>query len=617
MKTKNHKAIISNYYDMQEIQDNLYAESVNGKQFNHLMDIILKPENIKLAYRAVKTNAGSHTAGTDYKNIGFLANMSEEKYVEFIQNKMKNYHPKKVKRVEIPKPNGKLRPLGIPNIEDRIVQQCILQILEPICEAKFYDRSYGFRPNRSAENAIAEVYRLIQRSHLQYVVDVDIKGFFDNVNHRKLIRQLWTLGIQDTRLLQIIKQMLCAPILMPDKTLIYPEKGTPQGGILSPLLANVVLNELDWWIASQWERFHEVMRKPLKQKYNANGSRMLSCEYRAMRKTQLKEMYIVRYADDFKIFCRTRNDAVKIKAAVTQWLSHRLKLEVSEDKSGITNLKRKYSEFLGFKIKLQIKGDKEVVNARMCDKAKQKAKIKLKDQIKLIQNPKDDKQLYQRINVYNLMVLGIQNYYGIANNVCKDFGEIQFEINRVIKNRLDTTRNGNFTNAYLAKRYGKSQQVRWVMNTPIVPIGYYKSRNPMCKRVSTVQYTPEGKLELYKPPDIDIEIMQYIMRNPIQDRSVEYNDNRVSLYVGQHGKCAITGKQLTICNMHCHHRVPCYMGGKDKYYNLIFIIKDVHKLIHATKSDTISQYLTKLKLDDNQLKKLNKLRVMAGLEIIG
>ena len=540
MKTKNHKAVISNYYDMQEVQDKLYAESKNGKLFVNLMQIITSSENIKLAYRSIKTNSGSHTVGTDCKNIEFFANMGEEKYIEYIQKRLNNYHPKKVKRVEIPKPNGKLRPLGIPTIEDRIVQQCILQILEPICEAKFYEKSYGFRPNRSAENAIAEVTRLMQRSHMQYVVDVDIKGFFDNVNHRKLLQQLWTLGIRDSKLLQVIKQMLKAPILMPDKTIIYPEKGTPQGGILSPLLANVVLNELDWWIASQWEQFPKVLKKPPKQQYSKDGRRNLGHEYRIMRKTQLKEMYIVRYADDFKIFCTKRKDATKIKEAVSQWLGIRLKLEISEEKSGITNLKRKYSEFLGFKFKLQAKSKKEIANVRMCDKAVQRTKEKLINQIKVLQKPKNNEQLYQRVNTYNSMVLGIQNYYGIANNVCNDFRKIQYEVSNVVYNRLKIKRDGKIKNPYLMRRYGKSKQVVWLMDMPIMPIGYCKSRNPMCKKKSINQYTPDGRKELYKPPDIDIFVMQYIMRNPIKGKTVEYNDNRISLYIAQHGKCAQT-----------------------------------------------------------------------------
>ena len=614
MKTKNHKATIAGYYDMQALQDELYAKSVKGNDFTDLMQYIAMPENIKLAYRAIKTNTGSHTSGTDKKTIKFFAEMQENEYVKYIQEKLKDYHPKKVKRVEIPKPNGKLRPLGIPTIEDRIVQQCILQILEPICEAKFYDKSYGFRPNRSTEHAVAEVYRLMQRSHLQYVIDVDIKGFFDNVNHRKLMRQLWTLGIKDTKLLQVIKQMLKAPIQMPDGTVVRPDKGTPQGGILSPLLANVVLNELDWWIASQWEQFHGKLKRPPKPQYSKNGNRSLGNEYKEMRKTQLKEMYIVRYADDFKIFCRTRRDAVKIKTAVTEWLSHRLKLQVSEEKTGITNLKKNYCEFLGFKIKLQAKSNKEVVNARMCDKAVKRAKEKLIEQIKLMQKPENDTKLYQAINTYNSMVLGIQNYYEIANNVCKDMDSIQCAINTVIKNRLETEKSGKINNEYLRKRYGNSKQVRWLMDIPIIPIGYLKSRNPMSKKASINQYTPEGRLELYKPPNVNIAMMQHIMEKPILEQTVEYNDNRVSLYVGQRGKCAVTGKELEIGKMHCHHKKPIKNGGDDKYNNLTFVIDDVHILIHATQEETISQYLKKLNLDKKQLKKLNELRAMAGLE---
>ena len=120
---------------------------------------------------------------------------------------------------------------GIPTIVDRVVQQCILQVMEPICEAKFSDNSYGFRPNRSAEHAIAQCMRLIQVQHMYHVVDLDIKGFFDNINHTKLIRQIWALGIRDKKLLCIIKEMLKAPVILPNGDKIFPTKGTPQGGL--------------------------------------------------------------------------------------------------------------------------------------------------------------------------------------------------------------------------------------------------------------------------------------------------------------------------------------------------------------------------------------------------
>ena len=174
-----------------------------------------------------------------------------------------------------------MRPLGIPTIVDRVVQQCVLQVIEPICEARFSENSNGFRPNRSAETAIAQCMRLIQVQHLYHVVDLDIKGFFDNINHTKLIRQIWALGIQDKKLLCILKEMLKAPIIMPNGEKAYPKKGTPQGGILSPLLANIVLNELDWWIASQWEEM--PTKTAFKTRNNAQGTIIKSHSYRALR----------------------------------------------------------------------------------------------------------------------------------------------------------------------------------------------------------------------------------------------------------------------------------------------------------------------------------------------
>lgn len=144
------------YYGLQNVFDGLYADSLRGKTFQNLMGFITSEENIKLAYRTIKGNKGSGTPGVDKRTMKDLATLREDEYVRLIQKQFSWYTPRPVKRVEIPKPNGKTRPLGIPTIVDRVVQQCILQVMEPICKAKFHEQSNGFRPNRSTEHAIAQ-----------------------------------------------------------------------------------------------------------------------------------------------------------------------------------------------------------------------------------------------------------------------------------------------------------------------------------------------------------------------------------------------------------------------------------------------------------------------------
>ena len=232
------------YYDLTKVFDDLYAKSRAQAVFNDLIPLILSKENIQLAYRNIKRNTGSCTAGVDNLTMKHIEKLSSEEVVSKVRHKLAWYKPKPVRRVEIPKPNGKPRPLGIPAIWDRLIQQCILQVLEPICEAKFHDRSNGFRPNRSAEHAIAQSMKIVNIQHLYFVVDVDIKGFFDNVNHTKFMRQIWALGIQDKKLLCIIREMLKAPVILPNGEKIYPDRVRRRE--VSSLRCSPILFSMNW-----------------------------------------------------------------------------------------------------------------------------------------------------------------------------------------------------------------------------------------------------------------------------------------------------------------------------------------------------------------------------------
>ena len=594
--------------------DRLYSDSKNGNNFYKIYDLIISEENILRAYRTIKTNKGSTTKGTNGRTIMDIANLTNDEVINLVRNKLRDYKPQSVRRVMIPKPNGKLRPLGIPNIEDRLIQQCIRQILDPICEAKFHKHSYGFRNNRSAHHALARVGHMINRSQIEYVIDIDIKGFFDNVNHSKLIKQMWNLGIRDKNVLCIIKKILKSEI----KGEGIPTKGTPQGGIISPLLSNIVLNELDWWVSSQWETFET------RHQYSNDSKK-----FRAMKNTNLKEVWLVRYADDFKILCRDYETAKKMYYATTKWMKERLGLEHSEEKTKIVHLTKNYSDFLGFKIKARYKKGKLVWKTRMCDKATKNVSRKLTEQLKQIQKATEN-QLFE-VGRYNSMVLGVQNYYKVATHVNIDLHEVEHKLLKTFKNRLKDVRekpvilkrkNSKQKDELIQEKtykrlYGtNNRKITRVGGRIVYPIGVVTTSPPMQFNQDICNYTMEGRSIIHENLKMNLSIVEKMVRNPNKKESIEYNDNRIGLYLAQYGKCAITKKYLSYEEIHIHHKKPRALGGSDKYGNLIMLHDTVHKLIHATNIDTINRLIGETKLDKEQLNKVNELRIKAGNLII-
>lgn len=605
---KKAKLRYNEYYDMQRVFDSLYAASKNGNNFYKLLEIIGSEENIRLAYRNLKTNSGSNTAGTDGKTIEDIKTLTDKEVIDTVRIMLDDFMPSSVRRVFIPKPGSdKKRPLGIPCIWDRLVQQCILQVLEPICEPKFHNHSYGFRPNRGADHAISRTVSMVNMFRHYYCVDVDIKGFFDNVDHGKLLKQIWTLGIRDKRLICIISKILKSEIEGEG----IPTKGTPQGGIISPLLSLIVLNELDWWVSDQWETYQPKRFSNKKSFYSY-----------ARNYTNLKDGFIVRYADDFKIMCRTYDEAQRWFYATADFLKTRLKLDISPEKSKVVNMKKNSSTYLGFKIKVVPKGKTRygfIAKTDMSDKAVRKAKTNLKAKIINIQKHTS----YIAIENYNSAVRGIQNYYSIATNVYNNLTDVSYALLPTIRIRLrDISKLVSFRETdieFQRKATGIRDDTKIVKigSQTLLPITAVRHRSPMNFSQDTTNYTVKGREKIHSNLEKVTELeFEALARGRDPNESVEFNDNHISAFVVQQGNCYITGQKLNANDMRCFRKVPLSQGGTNKHGNITFVEPRVFNLIFNDNINEAKIQLTKLKLEESKRNRLNRIRRNYGYQSI-
>ena len=580
--TKKAKLRNNEYYFQQDLFDFLNKRSKNNYIFYDLIKYISNPLNIRLAYRNIKKNDGSKTKGLSGKNISFIANLKLSTYIILIKSMITNYTPSIIKRVGIPKSNGKTRFIGIKEVWDKILEQAIYQILEPITNTKFHNNSNGFISGRGCKRAISQLQNIIISKKLYYVIDIDIKSFFDNVNHGKLLKQLWTLGIRDKNLLSLISKMLKSEVF----NLGVQEKGTSQGGILSPLLANVVLNELDWWLDSKKE----------------------------------KGIYFVRYADDIRILCPSYSIARDMLDKTTNWMHKRLHLEVNEEKTKIVNIRKNSMLFLGSSIKVKIKNDKPKIVSHIEKDRLKRCEDNVKKQIRRIKRYKSNKRKCENeVTKYNDIIKGIHEYYDINNCIYEDFIFINKIINIYIHKNLSdvlTFSNKVIENDFITNMYGKGEELPYIRGKTIIPIGKINHKDYHFRKESINYFDEKDRKLIHKQLKIkNLFILYEILNRPILNESVDLNDIILSKFCGNAGRYSITKKLILDVNNFNVIKKNNQKGYK--YDNIILVENKIKNLIELKEVDDIKE-ISQLKrgLTREQLDEINLIRKENSLSLI-
>lgn len=590
--------------DLKNLQDFLYEKSKESKAFTGLLEAIANEVTIVTAIHNIKSNRGSKTAGVDKVKMDKYLQMPKDEVVALVQSNLRHYLPKPARRVYIDKSNGKKRPLGIPTILDRIIQECIRIIIEPICEARFYPHSYGFRPYRAQKHAISDICHTINvpakpQNKAVFALEGDIKGCFDNINHRILLQKLWKIGIHDKRIMTVIRQTLKAGYVEYD-ILYHSSVGTPQGGIISPLLSNVYLNDFDWYVGRQYcEPFQTCRRK-------AN-------DIARLRNQGAIPKYNFRYADDWIILTSQRCEAEQLKKKLTKYFKYRLKLELSDEKTKITDMRREGADFLGF----IIRAEKARASSRKSDMLvgkpfpnmkKLSAKItKVCNEIHALKHMKQNSDRIAQIQYINSMIMGIAEY--IKPSICsRAFKVIDNRVyischytwkrlypEDVLNMKKPLGRLSNLPQrheGYTAKTHAIFYQNMWIGITMAFITHSQHERFPMNQKMTP--YTAEGRAiyirqrKNQKPlpmnrPSVNSrdDLRMSVYKNSIYN--FEYFMNREYAFNRDKWKCRCCGTDLTYRkDKHCHHvNRRLSLEQINKVPNLAWVCTECHQRIHS------------------------------------
>lgn len=583
-------------YGINDVEQILFDKALTKTRFNHLWQYVIDERNIICSIKIIGSNKGKKTAGPDGITFNDIMKLDIEDVIKEIKNRLFGSKRGKARNVMIPKSNGKMRSLGITNLYDRIAQQCVKNILEPILEAQFNPESFGFRKNRNAQECMSYIATTLQYNNEGHIYDCDLKEYFDTVKIDKVLDKLklkLNHNIHDLAFLKCIKRLMWIDLIQPKEK--YNGVGLRQGTILGPILANVMFHDFELRLHKindfERENGRQIIQNPnIHKNHGKNYKRGREFYFNWLKHRRVVK--IIRYADDFVLISKGKYDIYDAIMMLEDWCKEN-ELEINRDKTKLIPIHGDAQlKFLGYKY-------------RKTYSTKQNSFIiSVKDQKKLWRETKLMLEwcLWKgNLDYFIVYIRGIFNYYNICTNLTWLISRIHLLLIKKMcrsrqKVKIDKVRNPH---------------VSFIINGQLLNL--WEMRQHSVKSTADYMYELHKLWEPNQTRYKALEWLDYFFENRTKTGKNSSNIIYIPSLLNQQKKDPILDKEYLYMDpqeIHIHHKIPLSLGGTDNYSNLIMLSKTSHKFVHDVnlKLKDLPAYIN--------LKQLNKYRKLCGYEVL-